>query len=157
VKYLKDDKIIIGVGSIVQVWGRRVTGARCVRPTLLVLVPDNKGGRVLVVQGRAPGLERFRNLGRDVREAIHNLEKSKLVYLSKVYRKHHSGLANSLLQQKGVIVIEGLEAPFLVLRHVSFTNLPSLEHHDRPGQTEGGDPCRIPPATHLANLVNPAL
>ena len=49
-KYLEDDNIIVSVGSIVQVWDRGVTGARGVRPTHLVLVPNDKGVRVLVVQ-----------------------------------------------------------------------------------------------------------
>jgi hypothetical protein len=42
-KYLKDDNIIIAVRSIVQVWGKRVTGAPGVRLTRLVLAPNNKG------------------------------------------------------------------------------------------------------------------
>ena len=69
-KYLEDDNIIVSVGSIVQVWDRRVTGARGVRPTHLVLVPNNEGVRVLVVLEPACGFKGFRNLGRDAREAL---------------------------------------------------------------------------------------
>jgi hypothetical protein len=49
-KYLENDNLVISVGSIFQVWGRRITRARGVRPTHLVLVPDNKRICVLVVQ-----------------------------------------------------------------------------------------------------------
>jgi hypothetical protein len=98
VKYLKDDKIIIGVGSIVQVWGRRVTGARGVRPTHPVLIPNDVGIRV-----PARAFKGFRSLGRDAREARLHLRKSKPVYGSKVYRKYHPGFLKFLLRKKGGI------------------------------------------------------
>jgi hypothetical protein len=100
-KYLEEDNIIVRVRSIVQVGGRRVTGARGVRPSHFVPVPNYKRIRILVVPELARGLERGQNLGCNSGEARLYLRKIKSVYSSKVYLKHHLGFPKLLLQEKG--------------------------------------------------------
>ena len=100
-KYLEEDNIIVIVGSTVQVGGRRVTGARGVRPAHLVLVSRNERIRVLIIPEPARGFEGFRFLSRDAGEAHLYMRKTKSAYSTKVYRKYCSGFPKFLLRKKG--------------------------------------------------------
>jgi hypothetical protein len=119
-------------------------------------VPNNVRVRVLLIQGTL-GREGRRYLSKYARKAFQYLEKSKLVYMSKVCRKHYSGFPKFLIQKKGAVAAERLEAPRLVRRHLIFANLLGLEDQVRFAQAEAGDPCWISPAPHLAYLMDPAL
>jgi hypothetical protein len=99
-KYLEDDNIVVSIRSNVRVLSSKVTGAAGVRQTHLMLVPNYVRIRILLVQGTL-AREGCRYVSKDARKAIQCLEKSKLVYISKVYRKHHSGFPRFLLQKKG--------------------------------------------------------
>jgi hypothetical protein len=98
-KYLEDDNVIVGIGSNVRVLNRRVTGAPGVRRTHLVCVPNDVGVRIHPVQ-ETLGREGGRYFRKDARKAFQCLEKRKLVYMSKVYRKCYSGSPEFLLQKK---------------------------------------------------------
>jgi hypothetical protein len=101
VKYLKDDNIVVSVGSVCRILVRKVTGAPRVRRTHLVHVPDDVRVQILAVQVETLGREGFRYLCKDAREAFQYLEKSKLDYILKAYRKHYSGFPKFLLRTKG--------------------------------------------------------
>jgi hypothetical protein len=62
-----------------------------------VNIPNNVGIQIHVAQEQVLGIERFRNLGKDAREALQYLRKSKSYYSLKAYRKHYSGFPKLLL------------------------------------------------------------
>ena len=120
-------------------------------------VPGHVGIRIRVVQKQALGLEGFRNLGEDAREAFQYLKRKKSDYNLKHTGNIIPDSPSSYLGRGRAFPAERLEAPLPVWRHLCLANLLGFEDHIRFAQTESGDPCGIPPAAHLTYFVSTAL
>jgi hypothetical protein len=116
-------------------------------------ISENVRIRVHVIPELALGRERRRFLSKDARKASLYLRKGELVSSFKFTGNIIPDTPRSYLGRRRLLVAKGLEAPLPLHRHLCPANLPGLEDHVIFAQTESSDPCRVPPAIHLANLM----
>jgi hypothetical protein len=116
-------------------------------------VSENVRIQIRVVPNPAFGREQRRFLSKDARKASLYLKNNELVCDLNFTGSIIPYTSKSYLGRRRFLAAKGLEAPLPLHQHLYPANLPGLEDHVGFAQTKGGDPSRIPPATHMANLV----